>query len=88
MIPPSSFTTKSPSIRNGKLICENAHGTYGHLLGRSVGMCYLKHQAGITRKCIEAGTYEIGLNGKRYPITIHLATLHDPKGQRADNNRT
>jgi hypothetical protein len=46
-------------------------------------MCCLKHQAGITREWIEAVTYEIGVNGKRYPITIHPAAPHDPKGQRA-----
>ena len=72
-----------PIYRNGELVSENTHGAYGYLVGGSVGMCYLKNEDGITNDWIQAGTYEIGANGKRYPITIHLSAPHDPKGLRA-----
>jgi 4-methylaminobutanoate oxidase (formaldehyde-forming) len=72
-----------PIYRNGELVSENTHAAYGHLLGSSVGMCYLTNPAGINNEWIGAGKYEIGVNGDKYPITIHLTAPHDPKGERA-----
>ncbi|MCG8618856.1 MAG: FAD-dependent oxidoreductase, partial [Desulfobacterales bacterium] len=72
-----------PIYRNGELVSENTHGAYGYLVGGSVGMCYLKNEEGITNEWIKDGKYEIGVNGKNYPITIHLRAPHDPKGERA-----
>lgn len=72
-----------PIYRNGELVSENTHGAFGHLLGGSVGMCYLENRDGITREWIESGSYEIGVNGRNYPITVHMSAPHDPKGERA-----
>ena len=72
-----------PIYRNGELVSENTHGAYGYLVGGSVGMCYLKKEEGITKDWIQSGKYEIGVNGKRYPITVSLSAAHDPKGERA-----
>jgi 4-methylaminobutanoate oxidase (formaldehyde-forming) len=72
-----------PIYRNGELISSNTHGAYGHLLRASVGMCYLKNPDGISNQWITQGRYEIGINGQRYPITIHLTAPYDPKGERA-----
>jgi 4-methylaminobutanoate oxidase (formaldehyde-forming) len=72
-----------PIFRDGVLVSENTHGAYGHLVGGSIGMCYLKNESGLTREWIQAGTYEIGVNGQRYPVTISLNALYDPKGEKA-----
>ncbi len=72
-----------PIYRDGDLVSENTHGAFGHLVGGSVGMCYLENEDGITDAWIKQGDYRIGVNGKQYPITIHLAAPHDPKGERA-----
>lgn len=72
-----------PIYRNGELVSSNTHGAYGHLLGASVGMCYLRNPDGISDQWITQGRYEIGINGQRYPITIHLTAPYDPKGERA-----
>ena len=71
-----------PIYRDGELVSENTHGAYGHLIGGSVGMCYLKNPEGINNEWITAGKYEIGVNSKRYSITIHLTSPYDPKGER------
>jgi len=71
-----------PIYRNGELVSSNTHGAYGHLLGASVGMCYLRNPDGISDQWITQGRYEIGINGQRYPITIHLTAPYDPKGER------
>jgi hypothetical protein len=46
-------------------------------------MCYLENPEGVGDEWISSGRYEIGVNGKIYPITIHLTAPYDPKGERA-----
>ena len=71
-----------PIYRDGERVSSNTHGAYGHLVGASVGMVYLENPEGISEEWIKAGKYEIGVDGKRHPITIHLKAPYDPKGQR------
>ena len=72
-----------PIFRDGELVSENTHGAFGHMVGGSVGMCYLTNPEGIDDEWISSGRYEIGVNGKMYPITIHLDAPYDPRGARA-----
>jgi 4-methylaminobutanoate oxidase (formaldehyde-forming) len=71
-----------PIYRNKELVSENTHGAYSHLLGRSIGMCYLKNPDGIQDEWIMAGGYEINVAGKFYPIQIHLEPVYDPQNKR------
>jgi len=71
-----------PIYRNGALISENTHGAYSHILGCSIGMCYLKNPAGIQDEWIMAGQYEINVAGKLFPIQIHLEPVYDPQNKR------
>jgi 4-methylaminobutanoate oxidase (formaldehyde-forming) len=61
-----------PIYRNGKLVSENTHGAYSHLMGCAIGMCYLKNQEGITDEWIMDASYEIEVEDQRVPIEIHL----------------
>ena len=71
-----------PIYRGGELISENTHGAYSHLLGRSIGMCYLKNPAGIDDGWILAGNYEINVAGRLFPVKIHPEPVYDPKSER------
>lgn len=71
-----------PIYRNGELLSSNTHGAYGHFLKCSVGMCYLENAEGISDEWVSNGSYEIGVSGKKYPITVHLKAPYDPKGER------
>ncbi len=71
-----------PIFRNGQLISSNTHGAYGHFLHASVGMCYLSKPEGLNDRWMAEGNYEIGISGRRYPITIHLRPPYDPRGER------
>ena len=71
-----------PIYRNGELVSRNTHGAYGHYLGRSVGMGYLEFPDGPDDEWILSGKYEIDVEGKRFPATVHLAPPYDPKGER------
>ncbi len=69
-------------LMNGELISENTHGSYAHVLGGAIGMCYLKNSNGIDDEWIMSGNYEINVEGKLYPIKIHLEPPYDPKSRR------
>ena len=70
-----------PIYRDGELVSENTHGAYSHVLGCSIGMCYLKNPAGIEDGWIQSRKYEINVAGKLFPIKIHLEPVYDPKSK-------
>ena len=61
---------------------ENTHGSFSHVLNGAIGMCYLKNPGGITDEWITSGKYEINIEGKMFPIKIHLEPPYDPKSER------
>jgi len=71
-----------PIYRNGELASENTHGAYSHVLGCSIGMCWLKHPEAIDDAWIIDGKYEINVAGKMFPIKIHLEPVYDPKSEK------
>jgi len=70
-----------PIYRDGFLAGENTHGSFSHVKGGSIGMVYLKNDEGITDEWIMDGSYEIEVEDKRYPVTIHLKAPYDPEGK-------
>jgi 4-methylaminobutanoate oxidase (formaldehyde-forming) len=71
-----------PIYRNGELVSENTHGAYSHVMGRSIGMCYIENTQGITDEWILDGSYEIEVEDERFPIEIYLKAFYDPKNQK------
>lgn len=71
-----------PIYRNGELVSENTHGAYSHLMGCSIGMCYLKNPDGITDEWIKEGSYEIEVEDQRVPIEIHFRGPYDPENEK------
>ncbi|UCD79809.1 MAG: GcvT family protein [Desulfobacterales bacterium] len=71
-----------PIYRDGIPAGENTHGSYSHLFGCAIGMCYLENPDGIQDDWILSGRYEINVAGKRYPIKVHLKPPYDPQSDR------
>ncbi len=71
-----------PVYRDGKPIGENTHGSFSHLLGCAIGMCYLENPAGIRDDWILSGRYEINVAGRLFPIKVHLKPPYDPQSAR------
>ena len=63
-----------PIYKNGEIVGENTHGAFAYKLGRSMGMFYISSpdENPITDEWILDGQYEIEVEDKRYPITLHL----------------
>ena len=71
-----------PIYRNGEFIDILSSGAYGFEVGCPVGMGYLVNSEGVTNDWIKEGSYELMVEGKLYPATLHLRSPYDPKNER------
>ena len=71
-----------PIFRDGVIVGRTTSGNYGHALGRSVAMGYLKNEEGATPAWIRGGAYEIELATQRFPARVRLTPPYDPKSER------
>ena len=74
-----------PIYRDGSIVGYIASGAYGHSLGASVGLGYVKHEGGVSGDFVESGRYEIEVAGRRFPARASLKPLYDPQGSRLKN---
>lgn len=68
--------------RDGKRVGWLSSGGFGHTVGRSIGLGYLRGNGSLEDSSLLDGTYELEVRTKRVPATIHLGALYDPKGDR------
>jgi 4-methylaminobutanoate oxidase (formaldehyde-forming) len=54
-------------------------GGYGHTLGRSIGMGYVRDPGGVDRDYVLSGRYELEVATERFPAEVTLAPLYDPE---------
>ena len=73
---------EEPIYRNGVIVGSTTSGAWGHRIDRSLGLGYVKNEAGVTREWIEGGTWEVELAWKRYPAKVQLGCFYDPRGER------
>ncbi|MGZ5350703.1 MAG: glycine cleavage T C-terminal barrel domain-containing protein, partial [Actinomycetota bacterium] len=52
---------------------------YGHTLGGGVGLASVELEDNITDDFINSGRWELDIVGTRYPVTVSLTPLYDPK---------
>ena len=69
-------------LRDGQSVGEVRSAAYGHTLGRSVALGWVRNADGVDRAYIEAGAYELDVGGERFAATAHLRSPYDPKGAR------
>ena len=70
-----------PVIRDGKIVGFLSSGSYGHHLGRAIGLGYVPC-AGETIADILSSTYEIDVAGTRVNAEVSLKPMYDPSGAR------
>jgi len=71
-----------PILRDGTLSGYLSSGNYGHTLGGSVGLGYVRCEDGVDAPFIDSGNWEIDVGGARIPAKASLRALYDPKGER------
>ena len=83
----ATFTTNPEVIllgretiyRNGERVGYLSSAGFGHTVGKSIGMGYIRHQDGVDPDYVMSGTYELEVAGYRHPCDVHLTPLYDPK---------
>ena len=73
---------EEPIYRNGVLVGSTTSGAWGHRVNLSLGLGYVKNEAGVTRNWIDSGTWEVELAWKRYAARVQLQSFYDPKGEK------
>lgn len=68
--------------RNGERCGWLSSGGYGHTLGCSIGMGYVRATETIDRDYVLSGHYELEVATERVPATVTLSPLFDPKMDR------
>ncbi len=71
-----------PIYRDGKAVGYTTSGSYGHTVGGAIAMGYLNHPDGVSAGFVKTGSYEIAINGQRYPAAVHLRAPYDPERKR------
>jgi glycine cleavage system aminomethyltransferase T/glycine/D-amino acid oxidase-like deaminating enzyme len=68
--------------RDGEHVGENRIGAFGHTLGGSVGLAIVEREEDITDDYLDTGSWELDIVGRRYPVTLSLEPMYDPKRER------
>jgi 4-methylaminobutanoate oxidase (formaldehyde-forming) len=73
---------EEPILRDGVIVGSTRSGAWGHRIGRSIGMGYVHHEAGVTAEWLASGRWEIEVAGVRHAARAQLQPWYDPKGER------
>ncbi len=68
--------------RNGERCGWLSSAGFGHTIGKSIGMGYVRSSGPITRNHVLSGSYELEVAAMRVPAEVTLDPLHDPKMER------
>ena len=71
-----------PIWRSGELVGHITSGAYGHTLGGSVGLGYVRAQPGEAAEAVLSGDYEVEIACERFPARASLRPLYDPDNHR------
>jgi 4-methylaminobutanoate oxidase (formaldehyde-forming) len=65
--------------RNGKRCGWLSSAGYGHTVGKSIGMGYVRSGDVLSKEHVMSGEYELEVATVRIKAQVALAALHDPK---------
>ncbi len=65
--------------RNGKVVGYVRAASYGHTLGGAVGLAMIEAGVPIDAAYLNDATWEVEINGRKYPAMASLKPLYDPE---------
>jgi glycine cleavage system aminomethyltransferase T len=68
--------------RNGQPVGYVRAASYGHTLGGAVGLAMVESDRPVDAAWLRDGRWEVDIAGKRYPVTVSLRPLFDPRMER------
>ncbi len=76
------FWHHEPIIKDAQCVGYLTSGGYGHSLGASVGLGYVRSEDAIDQAWLDSATWSIEVGGERYTARASLRAAWDPKGER------
>jgi heterotetrameric sarcosine oxidase gamma subunit len=73
---------EEPIYRNGELVGSTTSGAWGHRVGKSLGLGYVRNSEGVVPEWLSSADWEVELAWRRYPAKVQLHAFYDPKGER------
>jgi glycine cleavage system aminomethyltransferase T/glycine/D-amino acid oxidase-like deaminating enzyme len=73
---------EEPLYRNGVIVGSTTSGAWGHRIGRSLALAYVKNPEGVTTEWLHSGSWEVELAWKRHAADVQFQPFYDPKGER------
>lgn len=73
---------EEPIYLNGVPVGSITSGNYGHRIDASLGMGYLRHEAGVNRELLANARIEVNVAGRLVPAAAQLQAFYDPKRER------
>ena len=73
---------EEPVYRDGVLVGSTTSGAWGHRIGKSLALAYVKCPAGVSKEWLESGSWEVEVAWKRRAAIVQLQPFYDPKGER------
>ncbi len=70
---------EEPVYRDGILVGSTTSGAWGHRVGRSLALAYVKCPAGVTKEWISSGKWEVEIAWKKHQADVQLEPFYDPK---------
>ena len=77
-----SLLHEEPVWRGNVIVGSTTSGMYGHRIGASLGMGYVRHPDGVTAEWLAASKVELEIAWERFPAIAQLAPFYDPKSAR------
>jgi 4-methylaminobutanoate oxidase (formaldehyde-forming) len=83
----ATFTIDDPEIlllgretifRNGERVGWLSSGGFGHTIGKSIGLGYVRDSNGVDEAYVLEGDYELEVATERVKCNVHLQPLYDP----------
>lgn len=69
-------------LRDGTAVGYLTSGGYGYSIGKSIGLGYLRNEAGVGDDWLQAGRYDLVIAGDVVPARLTMTALFDPQGLR------
>jgi 4-methylaminobutanoate oxidase (formaldehyde-forming) len=76
-----------PILCDGSVIGWVTSGAYGHRVGASLGMGWVRSDDPITPATLATGAFEVEVAGRAVRAHLQLAPFYDPKGERIRPDR-
>ncbi len=80
--PDAVLVGRETILRDGQAVGYLTSGGYGYSIGKSIGLGYVRHEAGVTEPWLTAGRYALVIAGAETSATLSLKPLIDPEGAR------